>query len=84
MRLKLKSMQKKIMENYNKIKKVNKKKNIVIGFGITDKTISSLTKANGLVVGSALCKAITDSIMSKKNPSIAAVKMVKKLKSQIM
>jgi tryptophan synthase alpha chain len=81
---KLKISAKKIMENYNKIKKVNKKKNIVIGFGITDKTISSLTKADGLVVGSALCKTITDSIMGKKNPSIAAVKMVKKLKSQIM
>ena len=55
----------------------------MIGFGITDKTISSLKKADGLVVGSALCKAITDSINKRKNPSIEAQKMVKKLRSKI-
>ena len=36
------------------------KKNIVIGFGITNKTIASLKKADGLVVGSQLCKSITN------------------------
>ena len=49
---KLKVSPKKILENYNKIKRINPKKNLVIGFGITDKTISSLKSANGLVVGS--------------------------------
>ena len=46
---KLKVSPKKILENYNKIKRINPKKNLVIGFGITDKTISSLKSANGLV-----------------------------------
>ena len=56
---KLKVSPKKILENYNKkIKRINPKKNLVIGFGITDKTISSLKSANGLVVGSLLCKTI--------------------------
>ena len=32
----------------------------MIGFGITDKTISSLKSANGLVIGSMLCKIITN------------------------
>jgi len=53
---KLKVSSRKILENYNKIKKINKSKNLVIGFGITIKTISFLKKADGLVVGSALCK----------------------------
>ena len=34
---KLKVSPKKILENYNKIKKINKNKNCVIGFGITKK-----------------------------------------------
>ena len=50
---KLKVSPKKILEKYNKIKKHNKSKNVVIGFGITEKTIQSLKKADGLVVGSA-------------------------------
>ena len=59
---KLKVSPKKILQNYNKIKRINPKKNLVIGFGITNKTISSLKSADGLVVGSQLCKAITDSL----------------------
>ena len=55
---KLKVSPKKILENYNFIKRINPKKNYVIGFGITDKTISSLKSADGLVVGSLLCKTI--------------------------
>ena len=42
---KLKVSPKKILEKYNKIKKQNKSKNIVIGFGITEKTIKSLKKS---------------------------------------
>jgi len=57
---KLKVSPKKILENYNKIKKINPKKNLVIGFGITDKNISSLKSASGLVVGSYLWKKITN------------------------
>ena len=35
---------------------------MVIGFGITTKTIAFLKKADGLVVGSQLCKEITRSL----------------------
>ena len=80
---KLKVAPKTILKNYKKIKKINKKKNIVVGFGITDKTISSLKKADGLVVGSALVKTITDSLNQRRNPLIAAEKLVKKLKAKI-
>jgi len=81
---KLKVSPKKILENYNKIKRINKTKNIVIGFGITKKNISSLKKADGLVVGSQLCKGITDSIKNRQNPVIKLNKMVKYLKSKII
>ena len=45
---KLKVSPKKILENYNKIKRINPKKNLVIGFGITNKTINSLNQPMGL------------------------------------
>tara|TARA_Y100000590_G_scaffold381180_1_gene450168 strand:+ start:139 stop:942 length:804 start_codon:yes stop_codon:yes gene_type:complete len=80
---KLKVSPKKILENYSKIKRINKTKNIVIGFGITEKTISSLKKADGLVVGSQLCKGITDSIKNHQNPVTKLNKMVKSLKRKI-
>ena len=80
---KLKVAPKKIIQNYQKIKRLNKNKNVVIGFGITEKTIASLKRADGLVVGSALCKTITDSVNQRKKPAIAAKKMVMKLKSKI-
>ena len=80
---KLKVSPKKILENYNKIKRINKSKNLVIGFGITNKTISSLRKADGLVVGSALCKRIGDSIKNRQNPVTNLNKMVKDLKNKI-
>ena len=77
---KLKVSPKKILENYNKIKKINKNKNCVIGFGITEKTISKLKSADGLVVGSAICKEITKSINKRQNPVTNVNNMVKKLK----
>ena len=80
---KLKVSPKKIMENYNKIKKIKKSKNMVIGFGITNKTISALKKADGLVVGSALCKVIEDSIKNRQNPVTKLNKMVKSLRNKI-
>ena len=52
---KLKISPKKILKNYFKIKKINPQKKCVIGFGITQKTISKLKKADGLVVGSEIC-----------------------------
>ena len=62
---KLKVSPKKIIERYQKIKNLNKNKNIVIGFGITEKTIGSLKKADGLVVGSAICGEISKSLKKK-------------------
>ena len=81
---KLKVSPKKILENYSKIKRINKSKNLVIGFGITKKTITSLKKADGLVVGSQLCKGITDSIKKRQNPVTNLNKMVKSLKRRIV
>ena len=80
---KLKVSPKKILENYNKIKRINKSKNLVIGFGITNKTIASLKKSDGLVVGSALCKEITRSLRNHQNPVIKLNKMVKSLRNKI-
>ena len=80
---KLKVSPKIILKNYNKIKKMSQKKNVVIGFGITDKTITFLKKADGLVVGSQLCKAIEISIKKRQNPVTNLNKMVKDLKEKI-
>ena len=63
---KLKVSPKKILKEYSVVKKQNRSKNVVIGFGITEKTINSLKKADGLVVGSAICKEITKSIKKDK------------------
>ena len=81
---KLKVSPKIILENYNKIKRINPKKNLVIGFGITDKTISSLKSANGLVVGSMLCKIITNSLKMRQNPVTKLGKVVYNLKRKIL
>ena len=81
---KLKVSSNKILENYNKIKRINPKKNLVIGFGITDKTISSLKSANGLVVGSMLCKTITNSLKMRQNPVTMLDKVVYNLKRKII
>tara|TARA_X000001036_G_scaffold92731_1_gene85235 strand:+ start:705 stop:1505 length:801 start_codon:yes stop_codon:yes gene_type:complete len=79
---KLKVSSKKILKNYNKIKKINPKKNYVIGFGITNKTIKSLKSADGLVVGSLLCKTITNSLKMRQNPVTKISKVVYNLKKQ--
>ena len=81
---KLKVSPAKIILNYNKIKKINPKKNCVIGFGITEKSISSLKSADGLVVGSAICKEITNSLNKRQNPVTKVSNMVKKLKNKIL
>ena len=80
----LKVSSKKILQNYNSIKRINPRKNLVIGFGITDKTISSLKSANGLVVGSMLCKTITNSLKMGQNPVTKLDKVVYNLKNKII
>ncbi|MDC3035996.1 tryptophan synthase subunit alpha [Candidatus Pelagibacter sp.] len=80
---KLKVSSTKILKRYNKIKSLNKKKNIVIGFGITKKTIKSLKKADGIVVGSAICKEITNSIKKRQNAVTNVTNIVKALREKI-
>jgi len=81
---KLKITPKEILSNYRKIKKINPKKNCVIGFGITEKSIGKLKSADGLVVGSAICKEITKSIAKRQNPVTNVSKIVIKLKNRIL
>ena len=81
---KLKVTSKNILKKYNFIKKINPSKNLVIGFGITTKTIKSLKKADGLVVGSQLCKEITRSLKACQNPVTNLNRMVYKLKKEII
>ena len=81
---KLKVSPREILKNYKKIKKINKNKNCVIGFGITNKSISSFKSADGLVVGSEICKEITKSLKKRQNPVTNVDRMVKKLKNRIL
>ena len=80
---KLKVSPKSILKNYSKVKKINKSKNVVIGFGITSKNISSFKKADGCVIGSEICKKISQSIKKRKNPVINVNSMVKNIKKKI-
>ena len=81
---KLKVSPKEIMRNNKIIKRISPKKHVVVGFGITKKTISSLKECDGLVVGSAICKAISISLKRRQNPTTNLNKMVKGLKSKII
>ena len=82
---KLKVSPKKILQNYNKIRKINPNKNVVIGFGITDKTISSLKSAQwAWLCGSFLCKTITNSLKMRQNPVKNLDKVVYNLKKKIL
>ena len=80
---KLKVSSNEILKKYNTIKRQNKSKNVVIGFGITEKTIKTLKKADGLVVGSVICKEISNSIEKRQNAVTNVTNIVKKLKNKI-
>tara|TARA_B100001057_G_scaffold274382_1_gene274650 strand:+ start:812 stop:1612 length:801 start_codon:yes stop_codon:yes gene_type:complete len=80
----LKVTTKKIMKNYQLIKKISPSKNVAIGFGITEKTIKSLKKADGLVVGSAICKEISKSIKNRQNAVTNVTNVVRRLKNKII
>ena len=58
--------------------------NSASGFGITEKTIGKLKSADGLVVGSAICKEITSSLKKRQNPVINVTNVVKRLKNKII
>ena len=77
---KLKVTPRKILKEYSMVKNQNKSKNVVIGFGITGKNIKSLKKADGLVVGSEICKNITSSIKKRQNIVKNVTNIVKSLK----
>ena len=81
---KLKVLPKTILKNYSEIKKIDKSKNLVIGFGITSKNISSFKKADGCVVGSEICKKISQSVKKKQNTVTNVNNMVKRLKNKII
>ena len=81
---KLKVSPKKILENYSKIKKIDKNKNCVIGFGITNKSIRSFKNSDGVVVGSEICKEITRSLNNRQNPVTNVSKVVARLKNKIL
>jgi tryptophan synthase alpha chain len=73
-----------ILKNYKKVKKINKSKNLIIGFGITSKNISSFKMADGCVVGSEICSKISKSLKKGQNPVTNIRNMVKKLKEKII
>ena len=81
---KLKVAPNKILKNYNKVKKINKNKNCVIGFCITSKSIASFKNTDGVVVGSEICKEITNSIKKRQNAVTNVSNMVKSLKKKII
>ena len=81
---KLKVSPSKILTNYKKIKKISRYKNCVIGFRITKTTISKLKSADGLVVGSAICKEITEKFTKKTKSCHKSREYGKKLKSKII
>ena len=81
---KLKVSPRRILENYKKIKRINSRKNVVIGFGITDKTIKPLKSADGLVCGSFLCKTITKSLKMRHNPVKKIEQVVYNLKNKVL
>ncbi len=81
---KLKVSPRKILESYNKIKRISPNKKLVIGFGITDKTIRSLRSSDGLVVGSMLCKTLSRSLKMRQNPVTMLNKVVYKLRNKIL
>ena len=83
---KLKVSPKKIFKNYNKIKKIiNKRnKNLVIGFGITSKNIASFKTSDGCVVGSEICKKISESLKKRQNPVKNVSNMVKNLREKLI
>ena len=81
---KLKVSPSKILKNYNMIKRISPRKNLVIGFGITDKNIKALKSADGLVIGSFICKIITKSLKMRQNPVTKIDKVVYNLKNKIL
>ena len=75
---------KEIIKRYNEMRSLDKSKYYAIGFGITEKTISSLREAQGLVIGSMLCREIARSLDKNENPVTNLTKMTNSLKEKII
>ena len=80
---KLKVTPEEIINKFNMLKKMAPDKNFIIGFGITEDTIQSIKNVDAIVVGSAICKEITQSIANGQNPATNVGNMVKQLKEKI-
>ena len=80
---KLKVSPKRILKNYNRIKRMARGKFVILGFGITEKTIGKFKKSDAIVVGSACCKIISDAVKKKHSPAIKLGLMIKRLKNKI-
>ena len=81
---KLKISPKRILKNYNRIKRMARGKFIILGFGITEKTIGKFKESDAIVVGSACCKAIAYATKKNHNPAIRLGSMVERLKKKII
>ena len=81
---KFKTSPKKIFNSYKNVKKIYNNKNLVIGFGITEKTISYFKKTDGVVVGSLICKEITKSLNKRQNSVKMVSHIIKKLRKKIL
>ena len=82
---KLKVSPKKIIKKtIIKLRKLINSKILLLVLVLPEKTIGSLKKADGLVVGSALCKEISKSVENRQNPVTNVTNMVRRLKNKII
>lgn len=80
---KLKSSSDLINDKLRIIKSIDPDKKIILGFGITLENISNFKNLDACVVGSAICKKITDSIEKNIDPISEIKKMISNLKEKI-
>ena len=80
---KLKVSSNEIIERFQFIKKLSPEKKCIIGFGITADTINDFKKTDACVVGSVLCREISNSIDKELNPAINIGSMVRQLKDNL-
>ena len=80
---KLKVSPSEIKERFNLIKTIAPEKKCIIGFGITEETIAHFKDTDACVVGSALCREISESVNEGQNPATNIGAMVKKLTNKL-
>ena len=72
-----------IIKKFNQIKSIAPEKKCIIGFGITQDTISDFKGTDACVVGSELCRNITSSINDGQNPATKIGQIVNDLKERL-